>query len=354
MKKCIFLSSLLNREQRGGAFLRNKAIISIYEWLGYEVEIIYRESIQETGRLSSLLKSLYYGSAVRSLFTRAQVDIQDCDLLHIDHLRYLNWNFNFLGKKPFILYNAHNLEFESYFAECDRHTPQALRFKKYELEMIKSVDLTLVCSKREQTILLNNRPDLQSKTFVLPNLVDQGDYELCRSGDKKYVSFIGTLDYYPNIQAVNFICDDLYPALDQSTLGHYQFVIAGRSPSQEIKNKCRACGIELRENLSDQEILELYAQTYISLVPLMHGSGTRLKVLESLFSGAHVLSTPLGREGIEGDEIITCDLEHFAKAIEEIIVEQKTVTISDTFKEHYDTKSWFDKERERLKVALGN
>jgi glycosyltransferase involved in cell wall biosynthesis len=353
LKTCVFLSSLINEKQRGGAYLRNKAIERIYEELGFRVVTIYREAITERKSLAQLLKGFLYGKEVRTLFSKASIDVPECEIFHVDHLRYLNWKFHFTGKKPRIIYNAHNLEFESYYARTSIDSFNAKKFKKYELEQMSKVDLTFVCSLREKNVVTTERPELEDRVFVLPNLVDKDNYVQAPINGKNYISFIGTLDYYPNIEAVYYICDQLAHVINDDD--KYQLIIAGKNPTDSVRRKCQEAGIELLENLSNEEIKELFARTYVCLVPLNHGSGTRLKILEAVFSGSHVLSTPLGREGIISDDIIESDLDGFGQALGKFLKKDYSVYKASThFCRQYDTNTWLSESKAWLIEILLN
>jgi glycosyltransferase involved in cell wall biosynthesis len=66
-----------------------------------------------------------------------------------------------------------------------------------------------------------------------------------------------------------------------------------------------------------------YRESYISIVPLLSGSGTRLKILEAMSFGNPIVTTHKGIEGIEAknlkEAIIVEKPEDFAKGIYEII-----------------------------------
>jgi glycosyltransferase involved in cell wall biosynthesis len=49
------------------------------------------------------------------------------------------------------------------------------------------------------------------------------------------------------------------------------------------------------------DVRPFYASAVAAVVPLRSGSGTRLKILESMAAGVPVVSTQLGAEGIDGE-----------------------------------------------------
>lgn len=347
--KLSFIDSLQDSSQRGGAYLRIKAIKKIYESLGLELDVHFSNEFKTETSLSTILKSFYYGKDTRILFRDCKQTIAPSDFIHFDNLRHFNWKL--APKNSKVIYNAHNLEFENYFGRIGSSTKKS-RFIKYELDKIESSFLTFVCSHREKRELTRLRPTLREKVFILPNLVDSSDYTV--SENKKIISFIGTLDYFPNVEAINYLCKVLMAELPKKIKEEYEFVIAGRSPLPGQKEMCEQAGFTFKTDLSSEQISELFSQTAISLVPLEHGSGTRLKIVESIFSGAVVLSTALGREGIKSEGIVESSLGRFPETLLDITESQKTITpqIMSDFKKDFDTSTWIAENSSRLKEIL--
>jgi len=313
-KQIVFLSSLNNKDQRGGAYLRVNSIRKVLKEWNFDIHSLYQDDIKTKGFFSKLLGSMKFGKEVKPLFTRAHVSVPACEYLILDNFRQLHWSFNFQNKqnRPRIIYNAHNLEFENHFGKIS--SQKRRRFALYEATKMQECDLVFVCSEREKNILVELNQTLLDKILVFPNLVDHSDYKV--DDNKSAITFLGTLDYFPNIEAVEFICGPFFDRIPAALQGH--IVIAGRNPTANVRALCASRGIELRTNLSDQDIHDLLAKTKVSLVPLVSGSGTRLKIIESLFSGAIVLSTPMGAEGVECSGIVLCELDQFGSKCTDI------------------------------------
>ena len=354
MKKAIFLSSLNNEKQRGGAFLRVDSIRKVLQSWGIQVSTLYQDSFHPQGFFQKLLGSYKFGSEVKALFSKAHVNIEKCDFLILDNFRYLHWKFTFSdSKKPMIIYNAHNLEFENYFGKVD--TPERQKFAIYEAQKMQECDLIFVCSEREKEILSGLNPDISEKVFVLPNLVDANFYATAQDNKKKWITFLGTLDYFPNMEAVEFICNEFLLSLPKEL--HSKIIIAGRNPTERIKSLCKTHGLTLRTNLSDSEVNKLLADTKISLVPLVSGSGTRLKIIESLFSKAMVLSTEMGAEGVNPNGLLLSDLEDFAINCTKLYGHDDFYSLcsEDSYNDYlatYDCFSWASQHRDTFLKAL--
>ncbi len=106
--------------------------------------------------------------------------------------------------------------------------------------------------------------------------------------------FIGHLAYFPNVAAVAEIGHGLVPALAQKEV-KVRPIVAGRAPSRTIRNLASMGLIQLEAN--PVSCAELLTQSGYSLLPIRHGSGTRIKVLEALAAGVVVIAT---RKAVEG------------------------------------------------------
>jgi glycosyltransferase involved in cell wall biosynthesis len=347
--KLAFLSSLDNSEQRGGAYLRVTAIVEIFKELGFDITMFYMDQWNPKRGIKGELLRLYYQKDIRVLFSRERINLTDYDYVLYDNLRFFQWDIS-VKESCKLIYNAHNLEFESYYLRCEQSSRSCRLFKQFEVRTIKRADLICVCSQREKETLIHLGISSR-KVFVIPNLIDRKNYY---STDKKdTILFIGSLDYYPNILAIDFLCDAFIKNIPQEISNQYEFVIAGRNPSAALKRKVLNAGFTLRENLEQDEVYELLSRTIVSLVPLEHGSGTRLKIVESLFSNSFVLSTPLGAEGFEQEQMIEiANLDEFASRLVAILKNQKDNHPSQCFYQENSLDMWIEKNIKELRSVI--
>ena len=79
-----------------------------------------------------------------------------------------------------------------------------------------------------------------------------------------------------------------------------KFVIAGLGSREVYENFCGKYDMKNIESLGKQDDLkDLIRRARLAVVPLINGSGTRLKCLEGMALRTQVLSTGRGAEGIE-------------------------------------------------------
>ena len=112
------------------------------------------------------------------------------------------------------------------------------------------------------------------------------------------VLFVGALDFKPNIEAADYLVNHTWPLLKQRNL---RLCIAGRNPSKELAARITRAGISLKANAP--ELTSIYQSSKLAVVPLVTGSGSRLKIAEALIHGLPVISTPLGAEGYPIDQM---------------------------------------------------
>lgn len=118
--------------------------------------------------------------------------------------------------------------------------------------------------------------------------------------------FVGSLDWRPNIDAVHFVFDAVWPRIREA-VPDATFSIVGRNPSPELVAKGQAqAGVTVHGSVPD--VRPFVREAAISVVPLRIGGGSRLKICEALAMRRPVISTTIGAEGLElGDGITRVD-----------------------------------------------
>lgn len=129
------------------------------------------------------------------------------------------------------------------------------------------------------------------------------------------LGFLGSMDWMPNIDACEYLLDDIMPlvhAIDPNV----RVKIIGRNPPAHLR--ARACDlIEVTGTVDD---VRSYVQSCHAIaVPLRAGGGTRIKIYEAMAMGVPVISTRIGAEGLpltHGENIVLADdAPTFAEAI---------------------------------------
>jgi glycosyltransferase involved in cell wall biosynthesis len=170
-----------------------------------------------------------------------------------------------------------------------------------------------VVSEDERRLLGQLAPGY-SDVEVVPNGVDLASYPFREdSRDPKSLVFCGSCDYGPNHQGISWFIERVYP------------LIKAREP--EVSLKVTGNGLQLPTTPGSgvtqtgyvEDVKSLVYSSGVSVVPILSGGGTRLKILESMALGTPVVSTSKGAEGLqvtEGENLMIGDSpDSFAEAV---------------------------------------
>jgi glycosyltransferase involved in cell wall biosynthesis len=156
------------------------------------------------------------------------------------------------------------------------------------------------------------RLDPQLEVAVVPNGVD---LEFYRPGmipplagmEANALVFTGKMDYRPNVDAVTWFADAVFPSIQERAPG-ICFYIVGQQPHSRVAALGQRPGIVVTGRVPDTRPYIAGAGVYV--VPLRIGGGTRLKVLEAMAMGRAIVSTRLGCDGfpfVDGREVAFAD-----------------------------------------------
>jgi len=112
--------------------------------------------------------------------------------------------------------------------------------------------------------------------------------------DRSNLLFVGNFWHQPNVDAIEFFCNDIFPLLDQR-LGEAKLYVVGDNIPAEIEALAtdRVIILGYVDNLG-----ELMARVRISVAPLRFGAGMKGKIGEALAHGLPVVTTSIGAEGM--------------------------------------------------------
>jgi polysaccharide biosynthesis protein PslH len=167
----------------------------------------------------------------------------------------------------------------------------AADLKKEELHLLNQADGVLSITETDkQTFLLNG---IKKPIKTIPIAIETSDSEPDYRQNKFY--HLGTMNWEPNIEAVQYLIDYIFPKI-KAKRPEASLTIAGSNMSEKMKSLKRE-GVEFVGYISS--IPTFLSQAGILLSPIKSGSGVRVKLLESMGYGIPVVTTVLGKEGIE-------------------------------------------------------
>ncbi len=223
-----------------------------------------------------------------------------------------------------IVMRAHNVEYEilERYAEYEKSflkkiwlKNQAKRLKHYELERLRLYDAIISVTEKDAEILkVEDVP-----TLVIPAGIEiENDEPDFSETEFPSLFYIGALDWFPNQQGLEWFFENVWNEVIKNMPG-LKLYIAGRNPQmwKYLKGK-RLKNVEIvGEVESSREFIKSKA---IMIVPLLAGSGIRVKIIEAMSLGKAIISTSVGAEGIDyknGENILISDTK--GKFVEEIL-----------------------------------
>jgi len=126
-------------------------------------------------------------------------------------------------------------------------------------------------------------------------------------GHDEAIVFSGNMEYHPNHTAVRFFRQEVWPSL-RDRFPNLVWRLVGKNAAAVRRYTSGDPHIEVAGAVTDA-VTEL-ARSRVAVVPLLTGSGTRLKILEAWAAGLPVVSTTIGAEGlpvVDGENILLAD-----------------------------------------------
>ena len=117
--------------------------------------------------------------------------------------------------------------------------------------------------------------------------------------EQPVLSFTGTLDYHPNVDAALFAARAVFP-LVRAALPEARLLIAGRRPVPQVRQLATLPGVEVLADVADMRAV--LARTRVGLAPMRAGSGIKNKVLEAWACARPVVMTRVAANGLSVPE----------------------------------------------------
>jgi glycosyltransferase involved in cell wall biosynthesis len=176
----------------------------------------------------------------------------------------------------------------------------------------------MLCASDRETEFARTFIPAHVKLWTVPNGVDT-DYFVPgppESRESHSIVLCGGYGVYRNSEAALWFARTVFP-LVKKEVPQAEFWIVGSNPNQEIRQLGETPGIHVTGTVPD--VRPYYGRAAVTVAPYRYGEGTKLKVLEAMASGAPVVSTPIGCQGIEvkdGEHVLIVNsAEEFAQKI---------------------------------------
>lgn len=191
---------------------------------------------------------------------------------------------------------------------------QNTRLKLFEYNVLKSADAIVPITAVDQKYFESwgiEKPFFSSPTGLLLE-----KYHVDHSKDLPLSVFhFGSMDWMPNEEAVLWFAQNVWEKVAKEVPGA-KFYIVGRGISPRVEELGIPGVVVVGKTESPEKVYYSYS---LMVVPLLSGSGMRIKLIEGMAYGKAVVSTSIGAEGIHvtnGKNCILADqASDFAAAV---------------------------------------
>lgn len=196
---------------------------------------------------------------------------------------------------------------------------QTKRLKQFEIETFNKVDAIVSITnfdKAEFEKLKCGKPIYTCITGVNVSDYQQKISEVIKPNT---VFYFASMDWLPNQEAVKWFLDNCWETINRE-VPDAKFIIAGRGMPNSLKQLNKP-NVVIIENVTNGKLF--YQQHQLMVVPLLSGSGLRIKIIEGMAYGKAIVSTSVGAEGIHytnNENIIIADTANdFSKKVIELL-----------------------------------
>lgn len=188
------------------------------------------------------------------------------------------------------------------------------KLRRLERSAPRRYGLSVVCSEDQRQFF---PPRLRDRVLTAPNGVSGRLLTHPRHWEgAATIIFVGNMDYSPNVDAVFWFVREIFPSIIRR-VPDARLLLVGHDSLKLLRPLEKGDRIVATGSVAD--VTPFVAGSTVSVAPIRVGSGTRIKILESLALGVPVVSTTLGAEGLElvpdRDILLADEPQRFADAV---------------------------------------
>ena len=215
---------------------------------------------------------------------------------------------------------------------------EARRLKQYERSVFDYFDNRTIISEQDRDLIPH--PD-RADIVCIPNGIDEQFFQPPVIQKEFDLVFVGNLSYPPNIEAVEYISENILTRDKNLTC-----LISGATPHPTVTRICRN-NPQITLSGWVEDIRQSYCKGHIFVAPMLIGTGMQNKLLEAMALGIPCITTTLANNGINGENrrsvLVADSPQEFMDAIRELqsgtdLREQLIQNGRNHVKDHYSWK----------------
>ena len=195
----------------------------------------------------------------------------------------------------------------------------AEKTKREETDLYRQADVIVAVTDEDAEVLSRDCPGLTVR--ILPTIHDPSP--AFEENGNRNLLFVGGFNHDPNVDAVLYFCDRIFPRIHRS-VPECSLTVVGSNPPEQIRRLNSDC---IRIAGFVPSLAPISSNSYISVAPLRFGAGMKGKVGEAMSGGLPVVTTSIGAQGmglVHRHNAMICDTPaEFADSVVELIRNRK-------------------------------
>ena len=263
-----------------------------------------------------------YVNEVFAAKLRTILEGEEFDVVHVESI-FLTPYVPLIRKysKAKVMLRAHNVEhliWKRVAQSCTNPLKRwylkhlSLTLRVYELEHINDYDGIVCITKNDADYFREN--GCRKPVTVIPFGVEPEDVPQVEA-EPDSLFHIGAMDWLPNQESIRWLLEEVWPVVHRE-VPRAKLYLAGRK-MPECWMKAHIEGVSVVGEVPDA--MYFIGSKKINVVPLLSGSGIRVKIIEAMSVGKTVITTTVGAQGIDytdGENLLIANTpQEFAQQI---------------------------------------
>jgi GT2 family glycosyltransferase len=200
-----------------------------------------------------------------------------------------------------LLYYGHDLHHARLLREAIVTGDSSLKTKaaaarELELSVWEKVDVVYYPSEDETAVVRDVCPRVTARTVPLYFFDDPFGADCPGPIGRNDILFVAGFAHPPNVDAAIWLVREIMP-LVRSRIGNMKLLLVGSNPTPEVR-QLASDWVTVTGYVTDDRLQELYQECRVAVIPLRFGAGVKSKVIEAMYHGIGLVTTPVGAQGL--------------------------------------------------------
>ena len=194
----------------------------------------------------------------------------------------------------------------------------SLTLRAYEMEHLQDYDGIVCITQGDADYFRDN--GCRRPVTAIPFGINIPEHQDASEAPEKYSLYhLGAMDWMPNQESIAWLLDSVWPVVHREVPQAHLYLAGRKMPARLMQ--AHIDGVTIVGEVDDAS--RFIASKQINVVPLLSGSGIRVKIIEAMSMGKAVVTTTVGARGIDYTDgvnlLIANTPDDFARQIKRLV-----------------------------------